>query len=493
MLNRAGLHAALLFAAVAVLHWPTVFGLARIYADSATYGHGWVVWLLALWLIYERGSAFDDSARPSIFGALLLAVSALGWLIVQLAEFQTLAQIALPAVALSTIWAARGRHAALATAAPLSLLLLALPIWDVLRPTLQAITAQVSAQLASLAGVPVMVEGSQISVPAGVFVVAEGCSGLNFLLVAVSLGSVLALINRGSLSIRLALIAGAVALALLANWMRVAILVIVGQETAMRHAWVADEHYGLGWLLFVLFILPYLYAFGRLSEKSATKRSDVAAKAHQIRAPVSGVAVLIGSALPWLWYSVNAAGSADLPITKDPLHEITPGWRLGTRHPAEWRPVFAGADMHRAVRFCRDLRCVDSDQVLYAGERQGHELIAADNRIEGEEPWTLEHRVSAPEGFAGFVASDGTRQRVVWYQFGVGARVTAHSVVAKLTAGVLRLTGRQPPCRATVLSTECMGDCEKAADLLLSFATDRRLRSQSRAQERTIAPEGSAT
>ncbi len=140
--------------------------------------------------------------------------------------------------------------------APIALLALALPMWSWLREPLQFVAATVVASALALTGLSVFIEGTFISVPAGTFAVETGCSGLNYLLVSMSLATTAGLLARRPV-IRLAgIVLGAAMFAVAINWLRIATIVVVGNATEMQSPLVTD-HVTFGWLLFSIAFIPY--------------------------------------------------------------------------------------------------------------------------------------------------------------------------------------------------------------------------------------------
>ena len=113
-------------------------------------------------------------------------------------------------------------------------------------------------QLVELAGITAHIDGTTISLPYGQIIIADGCSGLRYMVIALALGHMLACLNHYPtqgywLSMALALLLG-----LATNWVRIFVLVLVGYYTQMKSSLVGD-HETFGWLLFAAVVLPPLY------------------------------------------------------------------------------------------------------------------------------------------------------------------------------------------------------------------------------------------
>ena len=89
------------------------------------------------------------------------------------------------------------------------------------------IVARVAAETAMLLGIPAQVEGNLIRVSTGLVGVNEACSGIRSLQTALMIGLLFGELKRLSILRRVALVAGAIAIALFANFVRAVFLVQV--------------------------------------------------------------------------------------------------------------------------------------------------------------------------------------------------------------------------------------------------------------------------
>src|SRR6202008_199127 len=92
---------------------------------------------------------------------------------------------------------------------------------------LMRIVAHVAAETTMLFGTPAQVEGNLIRVSNGLVGVNEACSGIRSLQTPLMIGLLFGELKRLSVSRRFTLVAGAVAIALLANLLRAVFLVQV--------------------------------------------------------------------------------------------------------------------------------------------------------------------------------------------------------------------------------------------------------------------------
>lgn len=136
---------------------------------------------------------------------------------------------------------------------PLGFLLLMIP-WPYLErttPYLARWVANAAATITRAMGLEVITSGARVELPEATLVIGAPCSGVNSLAALMTLAVLYAFLVRGALGARLALVILALPIALLANLVRVCLLVLLahsfGAEAAMRYF-----HYGASPFLFLL-------------------------------------------------------------------------------------------------------------------------------------------------------------------------------------------------------------------------------------------------
>ena len=219
------------------------FGLCRElsgeWSINEQYNFGWFVPFFALYLFWLR---WQDRPRTEIRkGQTILALLAIAALLLLLPvrlfeianpEWRLLAWAHAAAVVVLTlllIWWADGEAWLRHFAFPVLFIFVAVP-WPTLVETpviqgLMRIVARVAAETAMLLGTPAQVEGNLIRVSTGLVGVNEACSGIRSLQTSLMIGLLFGELKRLSVLRRVALVACAVAIALLANFVRAVFLV----------------------------------------------------------------------------------------------------------------------------------------------------------------------------------------------------------------------------------------------------------------------------
>ena len=85
---------------------------------------------------------------------------------------------------------------------------------------MQTVTAEIAIVLLGLTGVPAHLEGIFITTPTGYFEVAEACAGVKFLIAMVAFGALVANVCFRSWPRRIAFLAAAIVVPILANGVR---------------------------------------------------------------------------------------------------------------------------------------------------------------------------------------------------------------------------------------------------------------------------------
>lgn len=139
--------------------------------------------------------------------------------------------MAVVALTLLLIWCAGGKLWLRHFTFPVVFIFIAVP-WPtaVETPVIQGLmrtAARVAAETAMLLGIPAQVEGNLIRVTNGLIGVNEACSGIRSLQTSLMIGLLFGELKRLPVSRRIALVVGAVAIAILANFVRAVFLVVI--------------------------------------------------------------------------------------------------------------------------------------------------------------------------------------------------------------------------------------------------------------------------
>jgi exosortase len=218
-------------AELAVLYAPTAKWLYERWTLSVWHNaHGLLIPPIVAYLIYQELKPFKSAPDASWWGLPVLGVALLMHAFDTGMQTQLLSAlsiiVALPGLALLTVGAARTR----AIAFPLVFMLFALPIplglSETLHWQLRLIVTSAMGWLVPLLGVPVYIEGTVVHFATGSLQVADACSGFSTLYAAAAVACLTAY-TAGTWWRKLVVLLAAAPIAIAANILRVAFLVVL--------------------------------------------------------------------------------------------------------------------------------------------------------------------------------------------------------------------------------------------------------------------------
>jgi exosortase len=473
------------FLVTLALFWPTVWSFAGTWSQGFM-THGWLIAGLVVWLLWRHRRDFllGEGGDPLLL--IPLAGLSLFWLAATVAHIQVFHQAAF--ALLLVVWGlvVFGRRPLKTVLLIGATFALALPIWGALSPVLQRLTTWMSGAMVKLAGIRAEIDGDLIHIPAGSFWVADGCAGTGFFVSALAIGALYAhLMVRGWRS-QLAVLGVAAAMALVANWVRVGSIIIIGQVTEMQSGLI-ESHYGYGWLLFTVGLIPFFLVARRIevraSRTAAPPRPAPAITGVHGRRLVrrAALATALAAFGPLLYFSIGALPAADPEASPFVAVAAGTGWGLATTaepRPFSWQPIYQGAAAHETPSFTNGETRVYADRFIFRSQAVGSKLIGYPNRIADQ--WqVLDERVIGPVDPSGrrlvrqTVVASAEGPVLIWYWYRVGGSDAVYPVHAKILEIPAFLTRRRS-AELVALSAQCEPiGCAAAFQALASFTGAR--------------------
>lgn len=465
---------------------------------SERYGHfehGYLVLVLVVWMAvrYWRRSPPQQLA-PEWWAIIPLLLCIVGLAFLELVYVNSARLSLLPLMFLAVVTLVFGSAAASRLFWPAIFLYVALPQWWAINGVMQALTTAMVTWIVSWTGVPAFIEGNFVHVPAGTFEIASGCSGLNYLLVGLTLGGFYALMYLERWKHRIVLLTLAAGLALVSNWIRVYSLILIGHLSDMQHYLITVEHHIFGWVLFLVFMVPMLLVARRMEvreqaakpaatsasgEDSAIRPSgSLARPARQaaLRVAPGVVPAALVAAAVLVTPRAFEGGTIELATSSASLPETLAGYPAVDPSSAHWQPVFVNAVTDQEA-FDDGQGIIEVYQAAYARQDRDHRLVRAENSFLGEAftpAVEARHEIETPAGRLSVSVYRGNlagKERLVWGWYWVAGYVAATPLEAKL-AELRGLINRRRDGMAFALSTSCGTDCVSAEDRLAIFLAE---------------------
>lgn len=256
--------AALALIAVTAREWSEIF---HQWWNIDTYHHILLVPVIIVWLVTLKRDMIL-AVKPGGWwpGVALVAAALALWLAGRVSGVNLLAHFGAVAALVGSVAALLGLNAALLLALPLSYGFFLVPFGDELIPPLQSVTAEIAIALTRASGVPARIEGIHIDTPAGLFIVAEACAGVKFLIAMVALGVLVAFTRFASWRRRAWFLAACVVVPILANGVRAWGTIYAAQWVGAEAATGLD-HLIYGWVFFALVVAALLGGAWRFFER----------------------------------------------------------------------------------------------------------------------------------------------------------------------------------------------------------------------------------
>ena len=241
--------------------------MAHQWWNIDTYSHILLILPILAWLVWIRR---DEVARveargwwPGFLWCLLgLAICFVG----RSADINLIAQLGVIVAFQGATFGIVGLRVGLILAFPLAYMFFLVPFGDEIIPPLQYVTAEMATALTRFSGVETVADGIHIDTPAGLFIVAEECSGVKFLVAMVALGVLVAYSCFASWKRRMLFLLACVIVPIVANGIRAWATIFIAQYVGAEAAGSFD-HIVYGWFFFGIVIALVLGVAWRWFER----------------------------------------------------------------------------------------------------------------------------------------------------------------------------------------------------------------------------------
>jgi EpsI family protein len=451
----------------AVFYLDELRELAQRWSNEIGNSHGYLIAPLVfvlVWLQRDRLTAGRGGEALAVVG---LVGSLVALAFARAASIDMIVYLLMPTTLWFALWLALGWPAARTLAFPVFYFVFALPVWAYLTPLLQWLTVQAVTVLLGVFGVEAFIQDEFVTVPAGVFEIAGGCSGTSYMVVALAIGTLMAFIERLPARKAAKLVFVAAMLAAVTNWIRVAIIIYWGNVTAMQTSLVED-HYTFGWWLFAgAMVIFFWYARRVARSEPDPVRGHATGDTAPIGVRVVTAAALLAIAPAW----ALALDRRDAGVVPTLAMPTVTGWTGPEAPEFEWEPVFLGAAAERMVTYHQESQVVDAYAAFYGRQEHGKKLVGYLSRVAGAEERWSEAEAGTVDAGSGVsvterrVVGPGGQERLVWSWYEVRGQRLLSPRDVKLREG-LSAFGLEPRSGVVALSTRCLPDCAAARERL---------------------------
>lgn len=271
--------------------------MASIWWNDETFSHGLLILPISIWIIWrDRERLRTVKLQPSWAGLLVLFAGAFGWLLGELGDVNMVRHLGVVTMLVGLFPLIFGLKITHLFSFPIVFLFFMVPAGEFLVPYLMRYTADATISALQLSGIPVFRENMHFSLPTGRWSVVEACSGLRYIIAALVLACMFAYLNYRSWVKKLLFVIACLGLAVIANWIRAYLVVMVGHFSNMKYG-TGSDHIYYGWFFFGL-VMFAIFWFGTKWRDEIVTRSTLTNEkaANQSKAlnPSSFVILLTG-------------------------------------------------------------------------------------------------------------------------------------------------------------------------------------------------------
>lgn len=440
---------------------------------------------LAIYTVASKSQKISHAVtRPTLLSHFLLGLSSAILVMSDFLSVQLGAQLALVGVLLFGSSSLLGFKAVSYLIFPLLYVLFSIPIWNYLNPALQSLTTFVSTTAIEISSIPAYISGNTIILPYGALQIANGCSGLRYLLVTSILSLHFSQQRPNKAYVALIVFLTAAAFSLLANWIRVTLLIIIAEQTDMQSSLVTD-HEMFGWIVYIVTMIPCVWLLliiekiapakeKKIEHSSEGRRSEV----NTPRLPISYVIIAaMISAAPNVALSIlEKSRSSHFTVTPklDDLN-LPQEWHLSENSASEFPHGFVGYSEQLNVEATDSLtnNKLAITVVNYEQEKQGAELVNENNKLVTS-PWTKSHQetiTGKTKASLAYLINNRREKAVTLWYFRVHDSRTSNRFMTKV-ASLRSILEPNAPKAMVKISIKCETDCQRERNTLAQLNQD---------------------
>jgi exosortase A len=264
----------LLFTFISVVNIPIIRTLWKYSFDDGTYSHAYLIPFITLYLYFKLSETGKLIFREKISVLPIILTLLTSFVLFITANAQISLGYWLSLLALAIFSIAALFRVSWYIVFPAAFLIFIFPMWGLLTNILQSVSVTAVTYMMSFTNIPSYVEAEFITIPAGTFEIADGCSGLRYIIVSLAISSLFVFLYIKSLKKAVAFFTFAILGALLTNWIRITALIVIGDYTDMQSS-LMEDHNTFGWYLYIPFMFLLFMWGNKLSDHDLFEVKEV--------------------------------------------------------------------------------------------------------------------------------------------------------------------------------------------------------------------------
>ncbi|MBT1450661.1 exosortase [Glaciecola sp. XM2] len=429
--------------------------------NNESYSHGYLVLGLILYSFYERRDLFVF--KPTLSPVPLALVVGLAWTATNSVNVKLGEYLLLPAILFLFIVTCVGWKRSLTFALPIAALFCALPIISYVNEFLQVLTVLVVSNMMKMTDITAFIDGFFITLPHGILHVDTSCSGLSYLSAGITFAMIYSFMSIRRKRVVAFSLVFIVILSLIANWIRVFLLVVVAYDSKMQSPLVA-EHGFMGWIIFAFIFVFYLFVMRKIEARFDSKPSESAVSdeqsSQQLNSNVSfakstsPLLIAIAIAIAPIYAGIAKPDEASLASMSVSFPESFEG-ALIEDYTNQDSVVFLGADEARKVSGEKGELEYTAYAVLYKTQSQEKEMIYYKNKV--GENLIGQSTLNVGDAPINYAIEQGQEDNLVFWLYRVGESEALTSASVKATQ--VKYMFESAPALALILKLPCGSDC----------------------------------
>jgi len=439
-------------------HWTT--------ADDLDMGY----LLLALFFYFSTKNLSKTPSNTNLYLLPLTIFISCAFFISEALDLKTLFFLSLALIFPLCVAIILGFEKARSILIPWGIVMMAMPFWYLAIPILQTITVKVVSSIADSISLTVLVEGNYFTIPTGVVHVAGGCSGLKYFISSISIALISSSLNQRSIARSFISLVFAGLFAMLGNWIRVFILLLIGYIEGVDHPLMTD-HDTLGWIVFAVVMTPWFFIDKFLDSPATNISSDLSDQKDKSPPPspstikstcalLACFVLLVGTQhlIKPPQASADIADTIQLPQNLNEMH-------LSTIKSNSWTPNYPPTTATSSGHYTLDGERLDAYVLSYFINGR-EEMANSTNTIFDKNHWQLisdnswQSKTNTQLKIRIAQAKSGLEHRIVYYWYKHGSKF-ANSILSSKIAQLKGAYNDIYTAQLIAISKKCNIHCQQ--------------------------------